>query len=1281
MVSIVKRMTARYEADVSSFERGIATAAQKHEAFAKKVVHDTDKVKKTTDSAGDSVVLLGHKFGGMSPVAAKHVNDVVQATSRMKLALVGAAGVVSGIMATAFVSLGDQAKQVDNQLRGIGAASDEARAKVYALAIETRTPLEATIGLLRSMQKSLSTQSLDQTLRQVGTLNRLLTIGGLDAGQRGSVALQFGQALQSGVLQGDELRALRESAPFELMDAIAKRAGGTVESLRDLGSQGKLTRDVMVGALEDLEATSREKFGDFQMTVADAMTVFNTSLIGAVGEIDSAVGATDALANALAGMAGFLRDHIGAVATLASALATLAQFALLAAGARGLTALAAPLGAVTGGIRALGLAFGSMTNVAVTAAAAQQALVRGLGGLMSMLGGPYGVAIFAATSATLLLAKAFDSFKENVDQAIDGIKRLDEINTTIETLRTEMVSDGEKLEDINKRIAEAIKSQATEAEATAARDKAAVEGRIAKNQELLNIQRELARQTLLQTRQDVDTAKAQLALRTRPTWELESGAFVATDDEVLRAERDRLMAKSRAGESWSEREIEWFREYEALSTLIDDVRKKEQSHADQAANMANAHVLAWKKRQDAIEATAKAESDAVEALNKKSVERDAKLTTLQKQREAAQSRLNTLPRGADRVEALNAVAEADRQIAEIRKVEERVGAARDTVDALNETMARTGGVMDKDGKLRGLLDDIETRLEEAEQAGRDLDEVTLKNLESSVAGATVAAKNLKIELLSAASVDFDEIRRQMESGPAPYSTEMQNAVFANTNMVDYITRKEGMLHVAKYDENAWRAGYGTDKIYKRDESGAWSPHDVYEGMRVTQEEANYSLMKRLEEEFLPPIVAAIGQDRWNAMNDNQKAALASLSWNYGAHSWNDPGRLGGVAEAARSGSAQTTADAIARLALQQTKSEQREGNKGPDGKPMNYARRMEEAALFGDTEAVREQGDLITQQHKDRLSAEETLARKRKDYLASLTDEQEIQELSLSLNGKSIADQDRILQIHQEIAKAKESGLDVDAKMLNSELTLREAIIRKIDNEIQVEAERNARREVEREKEEAAALKAQRYQDQINEKKALQQRVEADIQQLIVGSLMKTGDWREAASRLLEQLAQAYLMAGLFNSGPLGEGDGKGLLGGFTSFLSGWLTQSADGNVMTEHGPIRLQRYALGGIARSPQLSLFGEGRQPEAYVPLPDGRSIPVTIKTPDVPSFSGGVGGNGVVRVVVDLNDELFKERVVETSGPVSAAISKEHVSNFSSHGLPSRVRRINKDPKRVR
>jgi hypothetical protein len=53
----------------------------------------------------------------------------------------------------------------------------------------------------------------------------------------------------------------------------------------------------------------------------------------------------------------------------------------------------------------------------------------------------------------------------------------------------------------------------------------------------------------------------------------------------------------------------------------------------------------------------------------------------------------------------------------------------------------------------------------------------------------------------------------------------------------------------------------------------------------------------------------------------------------------------------------------------------------------------------------------------------------------------------------------------------------------------------------------------------------------------------------------------------------------------------------------------ANGGVMTEFGEMQLRKYANGGIANKPQVAIYGEGSQNEAFVPLPDGRTIPVTM------------------------------------------------------------------------
>lgn len=69
----------------------------------------------------------------------------------------------------------------------------------------------------------------------------------------------------------------------------------------------------------------------------------------------------------------------------------------------------------------------------------------------------------------------------------------------------------------------------------------------------------------------------------------------------------------------------------------------------------------------------------------------------------------------------------------------------------------------------------------------------------------------------------------------------------------------------------------------------------------------------------------------------------------------------------------------------------------------------------------------------------------------------------------------------------------------------------------------------------------------------------------------------------------------------------------FTSLFAG-------GGVMSAAGPLPLRAYANGGIANSPQLAVFGEGSMNEAYVPLPDGRRIPVNMNMDGMSSNGGG-------------------------------------------------------------
>ncbi len=116
----------------------------------------------------------------------------------------------------------------------------------------------------------------------------------------------------------------------------------------------------------------------------------------------------------------------------------------------------------------------------------------------------------------------------------------------------------------------------------------------------------------------------------------------------------------------------------------------------------------------------------------------------------------------------------------------------------------------------------------------------------------------------------------------------------------------------------------------------------------------------------------------------------------------------------------------------------------------------------------------------------------------------------------------------------------------------------------------------------------------------------------------------------LFESAEGFFMGGQstqWNEENLAFESGGGFFDGLLDFLP-----FANGGIMTNKGKLALQAYSNGGIANKPQLALFGEGRQPEAYVPLPDGKTIPVTLK--------GGMSANNVEVNVIN-----------QTSQPVTA------------------------------
>ena len=170
------------------------------------------------------------------------------------------------------------------------------------------------------------------------------------------------------------------------------------------------------------------------------------------------------------------------------------------------------------------------------------------------------------------------------------------------------------------------------------------------------------------------------------------------------------------------------------------------------------------------------------------------------------------------------------------------------------------------------------------------------------------------------------------------------------------------------------------------------------------------------------------------------------------------------------------------------------------------------------------------------------------------------------------------------------------------------------------------------------------------------------------GAASGLGSFGTGLNQFGSQLSQANIggsgggfggmLAGLFGKGSGGGSDALQL--GDGAILS------ANGNVMTSHGPMALNRYEKGGIANSPQLSIFGEGRTPEAYVPLPDGRSIPVSMNVPMPANTNGGMASNVTINqapINVTADSRFTPEQIAAEIQRANAETVKHIRRNFGS------------------
>jgi tape measure domain-containing protein len=328
--------TVRVVVDPSEAKRG---AAQSEQALRRlsNTIGDVDNrlrgldrsiagVGKASTTADRAFVRTGASARQMAAGLAAANDNAVKANGsllamaksagRAAIAVTGLALLAGGIsgLAVAFTNAADAMSNMEAKLRiavGSQAALAGAMKEVRSIADSTRSGLTEIGTLYAKMATNSKTLGISQA--QVGTATKsfamILKVGGATAQEAASSILQLGQAMGSGVLNGDEFKSLAENSSF-FLDVLSKSMGVARGELKKLGSEGKITGKEIAKALTD-PAIIKEveaKFGMIPVTFADFRTAFANAGMGWAAAIMAGFGVNDSFAVILARFQKFALD-------------------------------------------------------------------------------------------------------------------------------------------------------------------------------------------------------------------------------------------------------------------------------------------------------------------------------------------------------------------------------------------------------------------------------------------------------------------------------------------------------------------------------------------------------------------------------------------------------------------------------------------------------------------------------------------------------------------------------------------------------------------------------------------------------------------------------------------------------------------------------------------------------------------------------------------------------------------------------------------------------------
>lgn len=158
--------------------------------------------------------------------------------------------------------------------------TEELQDKIFASAQRSRTEFLATADVVAKLGQRAGDafSSNDETIAFAENLNKMFVIAGASQQEISSASLQLTQALGSGVLRGEELNAVFESAP-NVIQSIADYLDVPIGKIREMASDGEITASIVKNALLSATDEVNAQFEAMPVTFSQAWQGIQNDLL------------------------------------------------------------------------------------------------------------------------------------------------------------------------------------------------------------------------------------------------------------------------------------------------------------------------------------------------------------------------------------------------------------------------------------------------------------------------------------------------------------------------------------------------------------------------------------------------------------------------------------------------------------------------------------------------------------------------------------------------------------------------------------------------------------------------------------------------------------------------------------------------------------------------------------------------------------------------------------------------------------------------------------------